>query len=138
MSKIKGQNFRFLMDGAAIPEETNLSITLSGNTEDVSSKDVEGMYKEEDVISTSFSVNVDTFQAEVEQIKAIATQFNAAEPINVGWDQTTGAAGTQNRTPANSIFKRSGQALLNDIEFTFNDRATITTNLQFQGTGALS
>lgn len=135
MPKVKGQNFRFLENGSAIPEETSVSITLSGNTEAVNTKDSEGMYKQEDVISTSFSINVDTFQAEVAQIKAIARQFNAAQPIAVGWDMTGGA---QNRIPQNAPFKRSGNALLNDIEFTFNDRANITSNLQFQGTGALS
>ena len=43
MSKIKGQNFRFLQNGA-IPEATNCSITMQGNTEDTSTKDTEGMF----------------------------------------------------------------------------------------------
>ena len=63
MSKIKGQNFRLLtnMDGqglAAVPEETNVSITLTGNAEDTSTKDTEGMFSKEDVVSTAWSAQI--------------------------------------------------------------------------------
>ena len=54
MSKIRGQHFRLFVDSAAVPEETNVSITLSGNTEDTSSKDTEGLYAKEDVVSTAW------------------------------------------------------------------------------------
>ena len=135
MSKIKGQNFRVLMGGAAIPEATNCSITMQGNAEDTSTKDTEGLYTQQTVTSSSWSVQVDTFQGEAAQLRAIIRTFNAAEAIAVGWDQTAGA---QNRVAQNANFKRSGQALLNDFTMTFDDRATVATSLQFQGTGALS
>lgn len=138
MSKIKGQNFRLLLAGSAVPEETNVSITLTGNTEDTSTKDTEGLFTQETIVSTAWQAQVDSFQAEPAQLRAILTMFNAAAEVAVGWDQTTGAAGTQNRTPANANFKRSGNALLNDFTMQFDDRATVTTQLQFQGTGALS
>lgn len=135
MSKIKGQNFRVLMGGAAIPEATNCSITMQGNAEDTSTKDTEGLYTQQTVTSSSWSVQVDTFQGEAAQLRAIIRTFNAAAAIAVGWDQTAGA---QNRVAQNANFKRSGQALLNDFTMKFDDRATVATSLQFQGTGALS
>jgi hypothetical protein len=138
MSKIKGQNFRLLMSGSAVPEETNVSITLTGNAEDTSTKDTEGLFTQETIVSTAWSAQVDSYQAEPAQLRAILTTFIAATAVAVGWDETTGASGTQNRTPANANFKRSGQALLNDFTMQFDDRATVTTSLQFQGTGALS
>ena len=138
MSKIKGQNFRLLLSGSAVPEETNVSITLTGNTEDTSTKDTEGFYSQDTVVSTSWSAQVDTFQAEPSQLRGVLRTFNAAAAVTVGWDQTTTTAGGQNRTPANANFKRSGSALLNDFTFQFDDRATVSTSLQFQGTGALS
>lgn len=143
MSKIKGQNFRLLanMDGeglAAVPEETNVSITLTGNTEDTSTKDTEGMFSKEDIVSTAWSAQVDSYQAEPAQLRALLRTFIAAQAVGVGWDQTTGATGIQNRTPATANFKRSGNALLNDLSAQFDDRTAVNVSLQFQGTGALS
>lgn len=135
MSKIKGQNFRLLLDGSAVPEETNVSITITGNAEDASTKDTEGYYTKEDIVSTAWSAQVDSYQAEASQLRTILTTFNAAEPVGIGWDQT---GGSLNRVAQNANFKRSGQALLNDVTMQFDDRATVTTTLQFQGTGALS
>ena len=142
MSKVKGQNFRVFTGGMAaanaVPEATNCSITLTGNTEDTSTKDTEGLFTQETVISQSWQVQVDSFQSSVAELQAIITQFIGAQSQTVGWDQTTGATGTQNRTPASAPFKRSGAALLTDVTFAFNDRTTVNTSLQFQGTGALS
>lgn len=135
MSKIKGQNFRLLNDGSAFPDSTNCQITLNGNTEDTSTKDTDGMYSENTVVSTSWSAQVDTYQSEVSQLRAIITMFNAATAVPIGWDQTAGA---NNRVAQNATFKRSGDALLNDFTLTFNDRETVQASLQFQGTGALS
>ena len=135
MSKIKGQHFRFLENGAAIPEETNVSITLTGNTEDTSTKDTTGLHQQQTVVSQSWSAQVDTFQGSAAQLRAILRKFNAAAAIAVGWDQT---GGDENRVPQNANFKRSGQALLNDFTMKFDDRATVATSLQFQGTGSLS
>lgn len=132
MSKIKGQNFRILQNSAAIPDATNCSITLTGNTEDTSTKDTTGMYSESTVVSKSWSAQVDTYQSEVSQLQAVITTFNAAEPVTVGWDQT---AGEKNRVAQNAPFSRTGEALLNDFTMTFNDRETVALSLQFQGTG---
>jgi len=135
MSKIKGKNFRLLQAGAAFPEATNCSISLTGNAEDTSTKDTEGLYSQQTITSTSWSAQVDTYQSEPSQLKAIITTFNAAAAVGIGWDQTGGA---QNRVAQNASFKRSGNALLNDFTMTFNDRETVQLSLQFQGTGALS
>ena len=135
MTKIKGQNFRLLVSSAIVPEETNVSITLQGNTEDTSSKDDGGLYGKEDVVSTAWNAQVDSYQAEPSQLRAILRMFNAAAAVGVGWDQTTG---DNNQTPANANFKRSGQALLSDVSAQFDDRAAVQVSLQYQGTGALS
>lgn len=144
MSKIKGQNFRLFWGSGgvaaanAIPEATNCSITIQGNAEDTSTKDTEGLWSKQTVVSTQWSAQVDSYQAEPNQIRAILRAFNAAAEVTIGWDQTTGASGTQNRTPSGANFAREGAALLNDVSFQFDDRAVVTTSLQFQGTGSLS
>lgn len=138
MSKVKGQNFRLFVAGAAVPEATNCTVTYQGNTEDTSTKDTEGFWNKETVVSKSWSAQVDNYQSDAESLQALVGVFMAAQPVTVGWDQTTGAANTQNRTGANASFKRTGQALLNDLSIQFNDRTTINVTSQYQGTGALS
>ena len=135
--KIKGQNFRLLEGNplAAFPEATNCSITLTGNAEDTSTKDTEGLYSKNTVVSNSWNAQVDTYESDVSRLQAIITMFNAAQAVGVGWDQTGGAL---NRMAQNASFKRSGQALLNDFTMTFNDRETVAVSLQFLGTGGLS
>lgn len=133
--KIKGKNFRLLQGGVAFPESTNCSISLTGNAEETSTKDTEGLYTQQTITSTSWSAQVDTYQSEPSELKAIITTFNAAAAVGIGWDQTGGA---QNRVAQNASFKRNGDALLNDFTMTFNDRETVQLSLQFQGTGALS
>lgn len=134
MSKIKGQNFRLLQDGVAFPEASNCSITIQGNQEDTSTKDTEGLYTENDVITTSWNCQVDTYQSEATPLRAVITTFNQAQPVEIGWDQTAGAL---NRVAQNANFARSGNALLNDFTMTFNDRERVQLSLQFQGTEAL-
>lgn len=136
MSKIKGQNFRLLKDGSVFPEATNCSITLQGNTEDTSTKDTEGMFNQEDVVSNQWSAQVDTIQSETAQLRAIISMFVAAQPIPIGWDQTS-TLGSGKPTPQKAPFWRQGQALLNDFTMNFNDRETVNVSLQFQGTGGL-
>lgn len=138
MGKIKGQNFRVFAGGAAVPEATNCQVTLTGNMEDASSKDTEGMFTEEQMVSTSWQVQVDSYYASAASAKALINTFIAAAAVEVGWDQTTGDAGTQNREAADANFARSGNALLTDLTLVFNDRATCTVSSQYQGTGALS
>ena len=138
MSKIKGQNFRLFEQGSAVPEATNCTVTYQGNTEDTSTKDTEGFWNQDTVVSKSWSAQVDSYQSEPEQLQAIVGVFKAAQPVQVGWDQTTGAANTKNRTGANASFKRTGMALLNDLSIKFNDRQPVSVTSQYQGTGALS
>lgn len=124
MSKIKGQNF--VTSCALVADETNCTVTVQGNTEDTSTKSDTGLYSKDTVVSKQWSVQSDTYQAEVSQLRAIITAFNAAAAVSVGWQATGTNVG------------RSGQALLNDFTMNFNDRETVAVSLQFQGTGALS
>jgi hypothetical protein len=135
MSKIKGQNFRLFVGSNPIPEETSLSITLQGNSDDTSTKDVVGLYSQDTVVTTSWTAQVDSYQAEPEDWTSLVALFNAAQPLTVGWDQT---AGSQNRVAQNANFAREGEALLNDLTLTFNDRQPCQVSIQLQGTGNLS
>ena len=142
MSKVKGKNFRAFVGGLAaanaVPEETNCQVTITGNTENTDTKDTEGLFTKNTIVSKSWQVQVDDYDADATSLKAVVTQFKSATAQTVGWDQTTNTAGSMNRTPASANFKRSGSALLTDVTMQFNDRQTVSVSLQFQGSGALN
>jgi predicted secreted protein len=143
ITRLKGQNFRAFSGStssnmSAFPEETNLSVTISGNMEDSTTKDSEGGWTEEQMTSKQWSVQVDHVDASVATLRALLTMFNSDSKQYVGWDQTTKTAGGQNRTPAENGIARSGQAILSDISIQANNRQTIQTSVQWQGSGALA
>ena len=138
LTKIKGQNFRAFVGGTAVPEAVNCSVQITGNMEDSSTKDTESDYTTEQMVSKSWQVQVDSYQATAAAIKALLTRFNAGAKVSVGFDQTLTTAGTMNRTAAEADFARSGQALLTDLSIQANNRAVINISTTYQGTGALA
>jgi len=138
LQKIKGQNFRVFVNSDAVNEAVNCSIQITGNMEDNSTKDTESDYTSEQMVSKSWQVQVDNYDATAATIKALLTRFNAGTAVSVGFDQTETTAGSQNRTAANADFARSGQALLTDLSIQANNRSTISISTTYQGTGALS
>ena len=140
--KLLGQNFRAFVGGLAaayaVVEETNMSAQISGNMEDATTKDTENLWTEEDMTSKQWQIQVDSLEATAARLKAIITQFNADSAVSVGFDQTSTAAGGQNRTPTNAPFARSGQAYLIDISISAPNRNNVQISLTYQGTGALA
>ena len=135
LTKLKGQNFRVLVDGAAVPEATSCQVSISGNMEDARTKDSEGSYAQEQMTSRGWTAQVDSLQANAAELKALITMFNSDDAVAVGWDQTEGS---QNRTPSEADFARSGYAHLIDLSIAAPNRANVTVSAQYQGTGALS
>jgi putative heme degradation protein len=142
LSKLLGQNFRAFVGGLAaayaVVEETNVSVQISGNMEDDSTKDTENVWTTEAMTSKQWQIQVESLDATAARLKAIISQFNANSPVSVGFDQTAKTAGTQNRTPANAPFARSGQAHLTDVSISAPNRGNIQVSLTYQGTGALA
>lgn len=138
LTKIKGQNFRAFVGGSAVPEASNCQVSITGNMEDAKTKDSEGSFNQEQMTSRGWSVQVDSYQATAAELIGVINQFLSDNTVQVGWDQTETTAGTQNRTPSNAAFARSGQAHLNDFTLTANNRTNITLSRQYQGSGALS
>ena len=106
--------------------------------EDSTTKDTEGGWTEEQMVSKQWSVQVDHVDASVASLRALLNMFISDSKQYVGWDQTTTTAGAQNRTPAGNEIARSGQAILSDVSIQANNRQTIQTTVQFQGSGALA
>jgi hypothetical protein len=138
LNKLKGQNFRTFVGGNAVPEASSCQVTITGNMEDSKNKDSEGSFGMEQMASRSWSVQVDSYEATAESLVAVILQFVNDEKVTVGWDETKVVTGSQNRTPNNAAFARSGQAILNDFTISANNRTPIQVTRQYMGSGALA
>lgn len=138
LNKLKGQNFRAFVGGNAVPEASSCQVSITGNMEDAKTKDSEGSFGQEQMVSRSWSVQVDSYEATAAALIAVIQQFVSDEKVTVGWDETKVVAGSQNRTPNNAAFARSGQAILNDFVIQANNRTNIQVTRQYMGSGALA
>ena len=138
LNKLKGQNFRTFIGRNAVPEASSCQVSITGNMEDSKTKDSEGSFGMEQMTSRSWSVQVDSYEATADSLIAVIQQFVSDGKVTVGWDETATTADTQNRTPNNAAFARSGQAILNDFTIAANNRTPIQVTRQFTGSGALA
>lgn len=133
-----GQNFRVFVGGKAVDEATSCSVTISGNMEDVTTKDSENSFTEEQMTSKSWQAQVDSVDASVAKLKTLLRRIKDGNTLDVGFDQTSTAAGYNNQKAENALFSRSGKALLTDLSIQANNRQTISVSEQYTGTGALA
>ena len=132
MATLKGQNLRILIGDSCVAMATNCTITLTGNTDDASTKDDTGMASKPTITSKSWSVSVESLS--VADAAAMLTAIRLMTPFTLTWDET---ATSDNQTAQKAAYSRTGKAYLNDVTFNFNDRENSTKSLQFTGSGAL-
>ena len=136
MATLKGQNIRVLLqDGnkfKVVGKSTNATVTLTGNTEDASTKDDVAMAAKPEVVSKSWSVSVESL--DVTDAGAILTAVKSLTPFTLIWDEVATA---DNQTALAATFARKGSAFLNDVTFTWNNRENAVKSLQFSGSGEL-
>ena len=136
---LKGQNFRILVyDTTAskfkcVGMATSCQITQGTNTDDGGTKDDVGMAAKPVVVSQNWSVQVDSLN--VSDAGAMLTAIKSLTPFTLLWDEVST---TDNQTPEEASFARTGTAYLNDLTLTFNDRENSAKSLQFTGSGPLS
>ena len=136
MATLKGQNIRVLLQSGTkfkvVGKSTNATVTLTGNTEDASTKDDVAMAAKPEVVSKSWSVSVESL--DVTDAGAILTAVKSLTPFTLIWDEVSAA---DNQNALGATFARKGTAYLNDVTFAWNDRENSTKSLQFTGSGAL-
>lgn len=136
MATLKGQNIRILLldgtDYKVVGKSTNATITLTGNSDDASTKDDTGMASKPEITSKSWSVQVESL--DVTDTAAVLNAIKNLTPFTLIWDEVATA---DNQTAQAAAYARRGQAYLNDVTFQWDDRTNSTKQLQFSGTGAL-
>ena len=136
MATLKGQNIRVLLQEGTkykvVGKSTNCTVTLTGNSDDSSTKDDTGMASKPEITSKSWSVQVESL--DVTDTAAVLNAIKNLTPFTLIWDETATA---DNQTAQAAAYSRKGKAYLNDVTFSWNDRENSTKQLQFTGSGAL-
>ena len=139
MATLKGQNFRILTyDTVAskfkcVGMATSCTVNLTANTDDASTKDDIGGAQKPTVTNKSWQVSVESLS--VADTAAILTAIKNYQKFTLLWDEV---ATSDNQTPVEAGFARTGSAYLNDVTFNFNDRENASKSLQFTGVGQLA
>lgn len=123
------------MDGngfKVVGKSTNCTVTLTGNTDDASTKDDVEMASKPEITSKSWSVQVESL--DVTDTAAVLNAIKNLTLFTLIWDETSI---NDNQTAQTAAYSRRGQAYLNDVTFSWNDRENSTKQLQFTGSGAL-
>lgn len=135
LKKLKGQNFRIFEGTTVIAGETSCQVTIQGNMQDETNKDTVSSYAKESMMTKQWSAQTESNDVTLASLRAAINAFNSDNKLTIGWDETTGAG---NAEAANADLARSGQAILNDLSLTANNRETARLTLQYQGSGALA
>ena len=139
MATLKGQNFRILTYDTTeskfkcVGMATNCTVNLTANTDDASTKDDVGGAQKPEVTNKSWQVSVESLS--VADTAAILTAIKNYQKFTLLWDEV---ATSDNQTPVEAGFARTGSAYLNDVTFNFNDRENASKSLQFTGVGQLA
>lgn len=135
IQSLKGQNLRIFTDGHCIAMATNCVITMNVNTESAATKDDVGLAEKPSPVSKAWSVRVDSL--DVSDAGALLTAIKSLTPFHIYWDETAGGDNS-NQEPEGATFARGGDAFINDLTFTWNDRENSVKNIQLTGTGAIA
>lgn len=136
MTTLKGQNIRILLQVGTkytvVGKSTNCTVTLTGNSDDASTKDDVALASKPEITSKSWSVQVESL--DVTDTAAMLSAIKLLAPFTLIWDEVATA---DNQTAQAAAYSRKGQAYMNDVTFNWNDRENSTKQLQFTGSGAL-
>ena len=141
MGTIKGQNLRVMVGGKCIAMATSCTFHVSAQLQDSSTKDSVGDFQEQEVTGLSWDAQTESLvtledngsNGELPQ-DLLSLMINKTK-VTLTFDQTAGA---NNRVGQNSAIKKTGEAYINDINITAQNRQNSTVSVQFSGTGPLS
>ena len=141
MGTIKGQNLRVMVGGKCIAMATSCTFHVSAQLQDSSTKDSVGDFQEQEVTGLSWDAQTESLvtledngsNGELPQ-DLLSLMINKTK-VTLTFDQTAGA---NNRVGQNSAIKKTGEAYINDVNITAQNRQNTTISVQFSGTGPLA
>ena len=137
MTAKKGQNLRVFVDGSCVAAEQSCTFHVGTATEETSSKDSTGNWKEEEVTQLNWDVQCDSLVVATDEGgKGLVDMLGLiGQIVALKFQETNGA---QNRVEASSGISKSGNAIVADVSVSSQNKANVTYSVKFNGVGALS
>ena len=137
MAAKKGQNLRMFVDGSCVAAEQSCTFHVGTATEETSSKDSTGNWKEEEVTQLNWDVQCDSLVVATDEGgKGLVDMLGLiGQTVALKFQETNGA---QNRVEASSGISKSGNAIVADVSVSSQNKANVTYSVKFNGVGALT
>lgn len=137
MTAKKGQNLRVFVDGSCVAAEQSCTFHVGTATEETSSKDSTGNWKEEEVTQLNWDVQCDSLVVATDEGgKGLVDMLGLiGQTVALKFQETNGA---QNRVEASSGISKSGNAIVADVSVSSQNKANVTYSVKFNGVGALT
>lgn len=137
MAAKKGQNLRVFVDGSCVAAEQSCTFHVGTATEETSSKDSTGNWKEEEVTQLNWDVQCDSLVVATDDGgKGLVDMLGLiGQIVALKFQETNGA---QNRVEASSGISKSGNAIVADVSVSSQNKANVTYSVKFNGIGALT
>ena len=137
MTTKKGQNLRMFVDGSCVAAEQSCTFHVGTATEETSSKDSTGNWKEEEVTQLNWDVQCDSLVVATDEGgKGLVDMLGLiGQTVALKFQETNGA---QNRVEASSGISKSGNAIVADVSVSSQNKTNVTYSVKFNGVGALT
>ena len=125
------------VDGSCVAAEQSCTFHVGTATEETSSKDSTGNWKEEEVTQLNWDVQCDSLVVATDEGgKGLVDMLGLiGQTVALKFQETNGA---QNRVEASSGISKSGNAIVADVSVSSQNKANATYSVKFNGVGALS
>ena len=131
MATVKGQNLRIFVGGRAIGAALECQLQLQLNVQPYSTKDDEGAWTKNRVVSLQWSVTANAVVTDIDYVEAIGVSELAdliGETVQVQLN-TTG--GEMNRESTGQLL--AGDAIISDVQYTAQNRQRTTCQVTLTG-----
>ena len=131
MATVKGQNLRIFVDGRAIGAALECQLQLQLNVTPYSTKDDEGAWTKNRVVSLQWSVTANAVVTDIDYVEAIGVSELAdliGQTVQVQLNTTNGE---MNRESTGQLL--AGDAIISDIQYTAQNRQRTTCQVTLTG-----
>lgn len=131
MATVKGQNLRIFVDGLAIGAALDCQLQLQLNVTPYSTKDDEGAWTKNRVVSLQWSVTANAVLTDIDYVEAIGVSDLAdliGQTVQVQLNTTNGE---MNRESTGQLL--AGDAIISDVQYTAQNRQRTTCQITLTG-----